>query len=206
MKKTNGSFTLEAVIVMTTIIFILFAVLYAFMLMYQNVIVTYAASYAAQQGAVTWVNSGLDINTGEGNYNSEPYYRIAELAGGGSSGAKKTKIKSCAENKLKMGILPVKDNTVNVEFKNYLIQRQVQVEIKQTVPIPFGGIAKFFNGGNDFTIKTKSVAIVPEPAEYIRNVDYAIETATSLTKWINEKLHISDAFSKITSKIGSSTR
>lgn len=202
MQKYKGSFTLEAAIVMSSIIIVLFAILYAFMIMYQNVVVTYAASYGAQQGAITWVNSGLNIDNGSGNYNSEAYYRIAEFAGGGKVSTKKTKIENCVKEKLKAGILSSKDSTINVEFKNYVFQRQVHVEIKQNIPIPFSGIVKFFNGGKGFVISTKAVAAVPEPTEYIRNCDYAIETATVLINYLNEKLHISDGFEKIKSAIG----
>lgn len=201
MKKYKGSFTLEAAVVMSSIIMILFAVLYAFMIMYQNAVVTYAASYAAQQGAITWVNSGLKTDDGSGDYVSEIYYRIAEFGGGGNSSKKKENIKKCAEEKLKAGILPVKDGTVNVEFKNYVFQRQIHVEIKQNIPIPFSGIVKFFNGGEGFAISTKATAAVPEPAEYIRNCDYAVEAATSLVDYVNKKLHISDGFEKIKSAI-----
>lgn len=202
MKPLKGSFTLEAVVVMSSIIMILFAILYAFMIMYQNVIVTYAASYAAQQGAITWVNSGLNIDDGTGNYNSEIYYRIAEVVGDGKVSEKKTKIENCVREKLKAGILSSDDSTVNVELKNYIFQRQIHVEVKQNIPIPFSGIVKFFNDGQGFVISTKSIAVVPEPTEYIRNCDYAIETATVLIDYLNEKLHISDGFEKIKSAIG----
>lgn len=200
-KKYNGSFTLEAAIVMSSIIMVLFAVLYAFMIMYQNVIVTYAASYAANQGALTWVNSALDIDSGSGKYNSEPYYRIAEFAKSEKYRAKISKIENCAKEKLKEGILSSKKSEVNVEMKNYVFQRQVHVTIKQTIPIPFGGIVKFFNGGKAFEINTKAVAAVPEPTEYIRNCDYAIETVTVLANWINKKFKVTDGIDKIKSAI-----
>lgn len=200
-KKYNASFTLEAAVVMSSIIMILFAVLYAFMIMYQNVIVTYAASYAAQQGAVTWVNSGLNINDGTGDYNSELYYRIAEFANTNKVKAKKQKIEECVKEKLKGGILSADNCEIKVDFKNYVFQRQIHVEIKQEIPIPFSGIVKYFNNGQGFAISTKAVAAVPEPTEYIRNVDYAVETATTLIKFIDKKLGISNGFEKFKSAI-----
>lgn len=89
-----------------------------------------------------------------------------------------------------------------MEFKNYVFQRQIHVEVKQNIPIPFSGIVKFFNGGRGFVISAKAVAAVPEPTEYIRNCDYALETATVLINYLNEKIHISDGFEKIKSAIG----
>lgn len=203
MRKIKGSFTLEAVIVVSSIIMILFAILYSFMIMYQYVIVTYAASYAAQQGASTWVNSALDINTGEGKYNSEVYYRIAEFAGGSLVQEKKNKIENCVKEKLSMGILSPKNSTVKVDFKNYVFQRQVHVEVKQDIPIPFSGIVKFFNGGNTFCIETKAVAVVSEPAEYIRNCDYVTELVTGLADWVGKKLGIgkNETLNKIKSAV-----
>ncbi len=189
-KSYKSSFTLEAVIVMSAILLILCAVLYAFMLLYQNIVTVYAANYAAQQGAVNWINSGIDMETGEGKYKEEIYYRIAEFAETKTVKNKKAKIEDMVKEKLKSGILSPKKSDIKVEFKNYVVQRQVQVEITQELPIPFSGIIQFFGGGKPFEISTKAVAVVPEPAEYIRNIDYIGEIATSLLDWVKEKLNL----------------
>lgn len=61
-KSSKGSYTVEATIVISSLLIALCAVMFAFMLMYQNVVIIYAASYGAQQGARSWVDTGISID------------------------------------------------------------------------------------------------------------------------------------------------
>lgn len=202
-RKYKASFTLEAAVVMSSILIILCAILYAFMIMYQNVIVTYATSYGAQQGASTWANNDLKVDGLKAEEKSDLglYYRIAEFGRGGNVPTKEDNIKECVIAKLHGGVFSAGDENVKVEFKNYVLQRQINVKVNQKIPIPFGGIVKFFRGGKDFEISTTATAVIPEPTEYIRNCDYAVETATSLIEFIDKKLGVSDGFEKFKSAI-----
>lgn len=183
-KHSKGYFTVEAVIVITTMLIALCAVMYAFMIMYQNMVVLYAASYGAQQGARAWINTGISMDGKTRNYSSELYSGIAEMAGGGKTGEKKSKIETAVKQKMKLSIFSTKTASIKVDFDNNILQRRVVVEIRQKVPIPFSGIVKYFNHGNAFEIKAKMEATVVEPTEYIRNVDYGIEWI----KVLSEKL------------------
>lgn len=198
--QSKGSYTVEATIVLSTVLIALCAVMYAFMIMYQNVVIMYAASYGAQQGARSWVNTGVSVDGKAWNHNSELYSGIAELAGGGNTGAKKDRIKSAVNDKMKLSIFSTRTATVNVDFKNNILQRKVVVEIKQKIPIPFSGIVKYINNGNAFEIHAKMEAAVAEPTEFIRNVDYAIEWIQSTGEWMKKTLG-SDAGSKAAEKM-----
>ena len=85
-----------------------------------------------------------------------------------------------------MSVFSTDTATIKVDFKNNILQRKVVVDIKQTIPIPFSGIVKFFNHGEQFTIKAKMEATVAEPTEYIRNIDYALEWIQSAGKWLKD--------------------
>lgn len=189
MKKAlRGSYTIEATIVMSTVLIATCAVMYAFMIMYQNVIIMYAASYGAQQGARSWVNTGISMDGSVRNYNSELYNDIAEATGGGKINEKKENIKKTIKGKMKLSIFSTSNAEINVDFKNNILQRKVIVEIKQKIPIPFSGIVKYFNNGNPFEIKAKIEATVVEPTEYIRNIDYAVEWVKTLGGWLKKSL------------------
>lgn len=177
MKKCKGSFTLEAVIVMSSILIILFAVLYAFMLLYQNAVIAYSASNAATEGAKAWVEE----------QNGDRYWRFKEF-GTITSGAKISKIKSIAEECLKKGVIASGGNTVDVKFENSFGMRKITVEISQDIAIPFQEIAKFFNNGEALKLKAKASANVAEPTEYIRNIDYGIEWVSTISKWVGKKI------------------
>lgn len=183
MKSLKGAYTLEAVIVMSTVIFILFAIVSAFLLIYQNAILYYVATQAAQEGAVMWSDNAHDL---EGNVSGEDdqglYYRIGELFGDGEE--KTGEIRAWAENKLK----ELTPNTlvgsgaakVEVSFHNYLVQQVVEIRITKEVDIPFREIAQYFDADLDMEVTAR--AAVTQPAEYIRNIDYGIELAK--TVWV----------------------
>lgn len=183
MKSRKGAYTLEAVIVMSTVIFILFAIVSAFLLIYRNAVLYYVATQAAQEGAVMWSDNAHDL---EGNVSGEDdqglYYRIGELFGGGEE--KTGEIRAWAENKLK----ELTPNTlvgsgaakVEVNFHNYLVQQVVEVRITKEVDIPFREIAQYFDADLDMEVTAR--AAVTQPAEYIRNIDYGIELAK--TVWV----------------------
>lgn len=174
-RKSRGSYTIEAVIVMSSVLMAIFAVFYSFMLMYQNVVVMYAASYGAQEGAAAWANASRDISGKEVAVEKNTLYDgIAELVGGGGMKNKKSDIEKCVKEKLKMGVYNVDDIDVKVGFDNNILQRQVTVEITQTVPIPFSGLFEYF-GGEKFKFHAKTAAVISDPAEYIRNIDYGSE-------------------------------
>lgn len=194
MKRQRASFTLEAVIVMSTIIFIIFAIISAFLLLYQNAVMYYVATKAAQEGAVMWTDpsydsDGLKNSAGEQNV----YYRVAELFEGGGYGAKKAAIAGWAENKLKEltpgTMIGSGKSTVSVEAPvNYgqLFRRTVEVEITKEISIPFKEVAKFFGADLNLTVKAK--AAVAEPAEAIRNIDYALQLWHELWDLVSKHL------------------
>ncbi|MDF2522620.1 MAG: hypothetical protein K0R31_261 [Clostridiales bacterium] len=64
-RDTKGSATLESIIVLSAILLILAALIFAFMILYQESVLSKAASLAAQQGAEIWVDSRKNIETGE---------------------------------------------------------------------------------------------------------------------------------------------
>ena len=173
--KFKGSFTIEAIIVMSTMLMILFAIFYAFMLLYQNVTIMHAASYAAEKGAEQWFqNAGL-------------YRYFKELSSSNVNNEKK-KIENIALESLKGGIIGTDSAQVNVDFKNSLGKRSIIVKIDQKIKIPFSGIVKYFNNGKDFEIKAKASAEIAEPTEYIRNLDYGIEWITVIGDWLGGKI------------------
>lgn len=183
-KKYNGSFTLEAVIVMSAILIILCAVFYAFMLLYQNVTIMNAASYAATEGAAEWAKD------------DRLYRHFLEFSSANVS-EKKEKVKKIANDRLKGGVLSSNNTKVEVEFKNSWGKRSIVVEISQEISVPFPMIAKFFNGGKALELKAQATADIAEPAEYIRNIDYGIEWVTVIGNWLGEKIGENESVSKV---------
>lgn len=190
-RKKRGSYTVEAVIVMSTIIFIIFAIVSAFLLLYQNAVMYYVATQAAQEGAVMWTDTSHDLDGNGGGGDSQGlYYRIGELFGGGEVSGKTGKIKAWAEQSLREmtpnTLIGSGKETVEVTFQNYFVQRYIEVSITKEIDIPFKDIAKYF--GQDLDMHVKVRASVSEPAEYIRNIDYGIELSKSIWKMVSGKI------------------
>lgn len=177
MRRVKGSFTLEAAIVISSILIILCAVFYAFMLLYQNAVISYSASYAASEGAKSWVK----------NRDGDRYWRLKEFRTI-TSGTEIGEIKSIAEDCLKKGVIAGEGNNVNVAFENSFGMRKIIVEVSQDLNVPFQGIAKYFNNGEKLQLKAKASANIAEPTEYIRNIDYGVEWVSTISDWIGEKL------------------
>lgn len=187
---SRGSYTLEAAIVMSTIIFILFAIISAFLLLYQNAVMYYVASKAAQQGSIMWTDTGLSLDGTVSQDTNGLYYRLTELAGGGGSAEKKAVIQQWAEKELKKRMPGTMvgngGETVTVQFQNTVFQRLLTVKIDKEVNIPFKKIAQYFS--EDLDLHVSVTAAIAEPAEYIRNIDYAKELTGELWKMVKGKL------------------
>lgn len=190
--REKGSYTVEAAIVMSAIIMIVFAIISAFLLLYQNVVITYVAQQAAQQGAALWTDMSVQMDgTRQGQDKQNVYYRLGELGGGGSkTEEKKQRVKTWAEERLKelipQSLVGSGAEQVNVSFENTIFQRFVTVEIRKAVDIPIAGIAQYF--GDDLDVSVKARAAVSEPAEYIRTLDLGILVAQDLWAQIKDKL------------------
>lgn len=185
----KASTTIEAAIVMSTLLFIIFAIISAFLLLYQNAVMEYVATQAAQQGAVYWADTSVQMDGSRyGKDSNGLYYRIGEMSGGNST--KCAHIKKWAEDKMKSmiprSIVGSGAEQVNVTFKSGLMQRYVIVEIKKEVNIPFASIMQYFN--DDLNMRVKVQASVSEPAEYIRTLDFAYVTLSDAWKAISGKL------------------
>lgn len=190
--KEKGAYTVEAAIVMSAILFIIFAIISAFLLLYQNVVMTYVAQQAAQQGAVLWTDTSIQMDgTRVGADNQNIYYRIGEIGGGGAqTNGKKAKIEEWAKKRMAQmipnSIVGNGEEKICVKFENTIFQRFVVVEIQKKVDIPIAGIMQYFN--KDLNMSVKVRAAVSEPAEYIRTVDLGYLISSEIWGMIQGKL------------------
>ncbi|GEM_PF-567931 len=202
-KNTSGSITIEAAIVVPTIILVLIALIVAFMILYQKAILVKAATQAAQQGAEIWTDSRKDIMDGSWDNTKERdslYFRLFdssfsasstmdlvsetkqewEKTGNSIKGAKTLKVFNCVKTGLKRGLMKPKITKVDLDYTNCMVEGKLDITITQEIEIPLGWIKSFFDGKNTLTLTAKGVAVVEQPAEYIRNIDFALEYASKL--------------------------
>jgi hypothetical protein len=208
LKKNKGSITIETTLIISVVLFILIAVVFSFMLMYQKALLTKIASTIAQQGAEIWVDSRKQIGNGywsEAQEKDSIYYRIFDdslitgkkynitinnsaqldelLSKTEDSGTlqdqKFTKMKIQIYKELGRGILKPSKTIVNIEFHNVL-QRKIEISLTQSIKIPLGFLEKFIGKTGSIDLTSKGTAIVTEPAENIRNIDLGIEYSKTI--------------------------
>lgn len=189
-KECRGSYTIEAVLIMSTLILVLSLMILSFMLIYHQVLLNKTAAQAAQQAAAAWVRGG----TGEGLY-----YRLLNDSIMGehfhsSQAVVSQDLKSQApgiqvqvgdrildekfaaiERTVFAGLVRTikkpRLTQVDVRYKNRILSRQLKVTVSQEMKIPFGQLKRFFDGKETITLTSSAVAEVTEPAEFIRNID-----------------------------------
>ena len=79
VKKTKGSITVETTLVISVVLFVLMALVFSFMIMYQKAVLTKTSSIVAQQGAEIWTDSRKQIENGYWDNMQEQdsiYYRL----------------------------------------------------------------------------------------------------------------------------------
>jgi len=197
--RNSGSVTVEASIIVPTIIFILIALIYSFMILFQNAVLIKTADSAAQQAAEVWTDSRKDIKNGWWDQKSAKdslYSNLFDTSFSYSTSidlisAKKPTWSDTGNRKLVQmldfiysgllkSLLKSKRIEVNVNYKNNLVEGNIEVTVTQEIKIPLGWLKSFFDGKSTMTLVAKGTAIVAQPAEFIRNVDLALEYVDKL--------------------------
>jgi hypothetical protein len=93
-------------------------------------------------------------------------------------------------------VLKPEKTRVKLIYSNNGLRGRLSVEIMQEINVPLGGIKKFFDGKETLTLSGESTASVTEPAEYIRNIDLAIE----LSRRIEGELDLMGLLDKLGAK------
>lgn len=171
--------TVEASIVMPVIIFCILALMYGVILMYQQAYIQSVTDRAAERGAAMWPNASKDMNLGKitkGSIaDSDLYWRIYDT----DMQDKKEKISSFITDRIG-GTAPgfMKAQRVSeprVEKIDWLLYKKLRVTVEVNYKIPLGSLLKPMGIGDTFKVETTSEAVINEPAEFIRNTDFAVD-------------------------------
>lgn len=213
----KGSITVEASIVITTLILVIYLIIYGCLIMFHHSFLQSTVSKAARLGAAAWVDVRMDIETGKIDYGIEKdsiyndiffdgstvYHEILHLGeenpvnGAGSSNARIDKIRQVVIKGLSGSIIKPVSADLEICFTNNLIQRQLKVTITQEVKVPFGFIKGLFTDCETVKISATGVSTVSDPAEYIRNIDLAVEYFHKFGRQLNIEEKIKELKEKL---------
>ena len=133
--------------------------------------------------------AGADGEAGSG-------YVLVMDAGESLPGKKAVLIATALGRKIENAVLKPESTKVKLLYSNNGIRGKLTVEIIQEIKVPLGGMKKFFDGKATLSLVGSSSAAVEEPAEYIRNVDLAVE----LSRRFGDKLDLKGMLESIKAK------
>lgn len=178
---SRGSATVEASIIVPFIVLSIAASIYIGIILYQQAQLRSAADMAAEAGAAVWADSKADTGTarlqmsdiGSGGL----YWRLADTGRDEKLG----KITRFAERALEKGrLLNAESSKVSVDIKDYIVYKKMEVAVENTYKLPLGSFLRIFGASGRFSIKVKSEAVIDDPVELIRNVDFAVDMEKEL--------------------------
>lgn len=177
-KNEDGRFTLEAAIIMPVVIFLVAAVVYFGMFLYQKVTVQACAEQAADTAAASWFSyAGLISDDGLLSGSIGLYRRIFDS----SEDEKLKKAELTAERLLnKRGLLKPSAVRILASVEQGFFTKKIAVSIKCCYPLPLLRAAGIFQVKREMTIEYEAVSVIKEPAELIRNTDFVIELEKDL--------------------------
>ena len=189
IKDNRGSFTVEAAIIVPTVILTMFALILISEFLYQKSCIQAIADRTAQRGAEIWNSPSKDMIFGQITLDNmddiDLYWRIWAM--------KKRKKKKEEKIEGYVGYLlkdsPVLGEPIDLEInagivEDYIVYKKLRVSVEAKYKNPFLSLLKVFGIKNTITIKAHSDAIINEPVEFIRTTDFALD----VVKEVDNKL------------------
>jgi hypothetical protein len=184
LKGNEGSFTLEASLVMPIVLMVTIILMFFCMYIYQQSILQQVASAAVERSAYSWDNSNKESSDGAfqlGEYDSL-YWRLTDdqmlgamfgLVGGAGNGETVS-----LPGVVNSGSLPVMklskvsklvtgDINGKISYENKMLLRKVSAELHQLINLP--PLDQILVGGSELEVSAQSFIV--EPVEFIRTVD-----------------------------------
>lgn len=189
----KGSTTIEAILVIQVLLLSLTILLFSFVLMYHQTMLSRAALLASQEGARIWLQ---DNNLYYRLFEDDPlrgnqdYVRVYPgcptadtLLPADNRGFYEEKFRQIEKFALPYLSRPLRlpeATTIEIHYENGFLTRKLTVALSQEMSIPLGVLIKFFNGKETVTLKGTGSAVITHPPELIRSLDLALEYGTKV--------------------------
>lgn len=177
----RGSITVEASIVTPIVILSIIAVILIGLILYQRAVLQSVADTAVQAGAASWENLSVDIATGKTFLDELTenglYWRLFEVDKEEKAAKLKKYVEALLGNK---NILKPESSTASVNISDCIIYKRLELSIVNTYRIPGGVIMRIFGSDEKLRLKVTSFAVIDDPAELIRNIDFVLDIEKEL--------------------------
>jgi hypothetical protein len=157
------------------------AFIYIGLVLYQRAQIQSAADMTAETGAAVW--SRLQADTGTGRTKLKDfgekglYWRLVDTG----REEKLKRIEEYAEKILEKGrLIKPESSSVSADIRDYAIYKKLILVVENRYELPFGRFLHMFGASGLFSIKVTSEAVVDDPVELRRNVDFAVDIEKEL--------------------------
>lgn len=185
LNNSRGGSTLEASLIFPTVMIIIFGLIFFSVYIYQKFVLFDTAVYSATQSAFTWDNTAKNIEDGALQERSEKdkdglYWRFFDYPVFKLAASKVTKAQDYIYHQINSGIFQNTWADAEVSYSNHIVDRTVLVDINQGIAMPLKGLSP--------AISARAESKVVEPAEFIRNVNLAVNYSGPLTDGLKKSL------------------
>ena len=175
MSNNRGSMAIEASLVVPVIILFIVSVMYIGLLLFQQAHMQACADDAAERGAAVWDDKEKNIEIGKvgiQDLGADGLYRRLIF----DKEPRIDKVMGYLQSKSAgYDLLPGGSKAMKVELKNYPVYKKLIVRIEGMYRLPLGNLLQIFGFSRDYVVKAESQAVVEDPAEFIRNVDFLMD-------------------------------
>lgn len=182
-KSQKGSTTVEAALLTPVIILSIVALVYMGLILCERCSMQAAADYASEAGSAAWKHTSAEEGTGKVYAadlgNEALYWRIRD-----TNHDIKNKKSVAAAYYYKYSQMAVKSGSRETEsdVSDCIVYKKLGVELEQQFHIPVPGFMSIFGLDSDLGLKVRSESTINEPAELIRNIDFAADVEKELEK------------------------
>jgi hypothetical protein len=216
--------TVEASLIIPAVIISLIVLVYICFMLYEQSYIKALANTASERGAATWANSSKDMYVEfidkKGFGSTSLYWRAGEFFSKDDKLKKFDKINTFVLESISKyslfdknkGTLTLKytDSKMNVQcdLEDYIIYKKLKVTIEEEYNLPLSNMFKVFGIDMEFKISASSESVVDDPAEFVRNTDFVIDSIREIDQKTGGKLEgvmdkVTGTFDKFSGKLKS---
>jgi ABC-type transport system involved in multi-copper enzyme maturation permease subunit len=203
-QSDRGSIAVEAAMIVPIVIIAVIVVIYIMMLIFQTSLMQVTANNIAERAAATYYHKYSSLMSGRTSKET--------IAGLGlyrrwtsNSEIQQNDYEVFAINTLQQRSILKGSSDVEIKRSGNIINQRITVTLISTYKNPLGSLTKLWGLKNKISLRVRAEATIDDPAEFIRNTDFIIETASRLpiisdfeAKWQDIINKIIDYIDKLT--------
>lgn len=191
-KSCKGAVTIEYALVFPIVIICIIMLIYFGLVYYQQALLQSIVSENLQNCSLLWGYNPEKLNIREGITDREAYLSegLYWHLFSGSNRKKAVLQENIRREFIGQSIIkPTKDIDIEVNYRNYVLIKKIELKAYTSYKLPFGAFFKSIGLPGDITVTASSETTVQDPKEFIQNMDYLLQIyeETGARDWVMEK-------------------